>query len=991
MRVALEDTRGVALLKAVTVSKSAKHVEQALGCFTRALAGLADDVEPPVRASVHHHLATALLQRSRGDRSQDLEAAIQHLKQAMDQLKDQPKSKEWAFVVRGLGDAYHQRIAGQRSKNIERAIQCLTAACRVLDPLNVPDAYAECLNALGDAYCDRVVGDRAENQEQAIRCFRKALKVIPDRESLAWGLTHNNLASIYDDRIRGDRQGNCDQAIAYYHEALRVLNRERFTAQWSMIQHNLGTAYSRRSSDDLNDLEQAIRCYELSLEARSRAERPVEWAMTQEALGCAFRQRSRGRPAENRRRAVEHLENARSVHSRETMPVAWAQTTENLALVYGDRRQGDTADADWPRAQADFLAAAEMFQRLDMQREAARCYRELGVRHMDRCAWQDALTSLTSAAEAVERELLTTLSEASRVAWLRESAEVYHGLVAAHLALAEAEGTLVCHATEPDSHVAAAARWAERGRARNLAYLVSQSDRLPAGTSAADRETFHEVSRKLRDCDQRLEAIERHLALEHDQSIRQRLNEQLASLRTQRQKYFRQANALRASFLEADTESSETAQQLTADDTRQLAHDAMSALVTIVSTPWGTCAIVELPDGRIAGKRWRELDWDWLNRLLASQDGPGGERGWILSYHERRTSETVDERQRAELAWLETIDRTLHRLGEQLWRPLSQWLAEFWPTLDPRDPPRVVLLPGPGLSVLPLHAAWWEQNGKRRWACDLYQITYVPSLWMLRRCLQQPAVPRSLSLLAVRNPTGHDPDRTLPWAEREVDAVAQRFTHVCTLGRPGDEHFPPATVERLESELPRHAVALLATHGVYDVLDPWSGSGIYTADHQPGRNVARPDLSLARLCGLQLDGVWLAFLSMCESALSDHRDLAGDQLGLPTALLTAGAATCIGSLWGVNDLATALLSQRFFQELIDEHGKPRASKGTALWRAQKWLRELSDEELPSHAQCLYQDIRDMVTTRVASEPRSSGTTPFAHPFYWSAFVCYGAS
>lgn len=110
----------------------------------------------------------------------------------------------------------------------------------------------------------------------------------------------------------------------------------------------------------------------------------------------------------------------------------------------------------------------------------------------------------------------------------------------------------------------------------------------------------------------------------------------------------------------------------------------------------------------------------------------------------------------------------------------------------------------------------------------------------------------------------------------------------------------------------------------------------------------------------------LVVLSGCETALG--RAVRGEgYLGLAQAFLRSGARSMIVSLWSVDDRATALLMERFYQNWTN--ARPHlpfwgadASRAAALRDAKAWLREYRD-------------------------PR--GARPYAHPYYWAGFVLIG--
>jgi CHAT domain-containing protein len=64
---------------------------------------------------------------------------------------------------------------------------------------------------------------------------------------------------------------------------------------------------------------------------------------------------------------------------------------------------------------------------------------------------------------------------------------------------------------------------------------------------------------------------------------------------------------------------------------------------------------------------------------------------------------------------------------------------------------------------------------------------------------------------------------------------------------------------------------------------------------------------------------------------------------LPTAFLSLGATGVLATFWPVDDISTALLISRFFQNHIEEDMRPAA----ALRATQLWLRDLTMKDLRS--------------------------------------------
>ncbi|MDD3643794.1 MAG: CHAT domain-containing protein, partial [Candidatus Krumholzibacteria bacterium] len=111
----------------------------------------------------------------------------------------------------------------------------------------------------------------------------------------------------------------------------------------------------------------------------------------------------------------------------------------------------------------------------------------------------------------------------------------------------------------------------------------------------------------------------------------------------------------------------------------------------------------------------------------------------------------------------------------------------------------------------------------------------------------------------------------------------------------------------------------------------------------------------------------LVALSACESGLGMR--IAGEgYIGFSNAFLQAGARSLVVSLWQVQDRATSMLMQRFYENCYGRGGsdgpgsnKPM-DKAQALREAKIWLMNYVEED---------------------------GSRPFAHPYFWSAFVLMG--
>ncbi|MGH8489604.1 MAG: CHAT domain-containing protein [Gammaproteobacteria bacterium] len=151
-------------------------------------------------------------------------------------------------------------------------------------------------------------------------------------------------------------------------------------------------------------------------------------------------------------------------------------------------------------------------------------------------------------------------------------------------------------------------------------------------------------------------------------------------------------------------------------------------------------------------------------------------------------------------------------------------------------------------------------------------------------------------------------------------------------------------------------------------------------------------LTAEDIAGLDLRGTELVVLSACETGLGEVAVGEG-VMGLRRAFILAGAKSLIMSLWKVADLPTAVFMSRFYEYLIDKH----VSRAEALQRARYDMRRLTAGDLrkgwlntEAVKRLSVSDSRFRgAIERYLAQPDSYH--PFAHPYYWGAFVLLGAT
>ncbi|NEQ69143.1 MAG: CHAT domain-containing protein [Symploca sp. SIO2D2] len=143
-------------------------------------------------------------------------------------------------------------------------------------------------------------------------------------------------------------------------------------------------------------------------------------------------------------------------------------------------------------------------------------------------------------------------------------------------------------------------------------------------------------------------------------------------------------------------------------------------------------------------------------------------------------------------------------------------------------------------------------------------------------------------------------------------------------------------------------------------------------------------LTLAEIFTLDLSQCRLVTLSACETGLIDLTSLSDEYIGLPNGFLVAGSPSVVSSLWRVNELSTALLMIKFYQNL-----KSSSTVPLALNQAQTWLRDATKEQLQQWASQLPLDDEQELQLDTFFYKLQSNSKPFESPYHWAAFCAIG--
>jgi CHAT domain-containing protein len=395
------------------------------------------------------------------------------------------------------------------------------------------------------------------------------------------------------------------------------------------------------------------------------------------------------------------------------------------------------------------------------------------------------------------------------------------------------------------------------------------------------------------------------------------------------------------------------------------------------------------------GEHWACLVRQRGEPLWIELPGSGADGAWTIDDDQlpARLREILVERPADGAAKWQELGGQLY--GQRL-APLAKHLgaAERLPAVR-----HLIMLPSRWMAGVPIEVLLDARTGKQ----PDHIVSYAPSGTLFAWLQEQkkkarpksPAVPR---LLALGDPVfaragGAPSPPPLPGTRREVEAIARLFDRSDKL------LGSRASEQRLEElaasgRLKEYGYLHLATHGRLDPHSALHSALILAQDALPDpleQVLAGKGAYDGRLTAAQILRTWkldaeLVTLSACQTGLGQYQGGEG-YLGFAQALFLAGGRSLVLSLWKVDDNATALLMTRFYQNLF---GKRKGlempmAKADALREAKAWLRGLKVKEVD---QGLAELPRGAEVER-PSVQASSAVHPYAHPYYWAAFILIG--
>ncbi|MBD2606032.1 CHAT domain-containing protein [Scytonema hofmannii FACHB-248] len=671
-------------------------------------------------AVLQTNLANVYCDRIKGNRAENLEAAIEAYQLALKVFTQESFPEEWATIINNLGTAYNERILGNRAENLEVAINSYTLALKVRTREAFPEKWASTQDNLGSAYDQRIKRDRAENLEAAIEAYKLALQVRTLEElPQEWAKTHFNLSSTYVARIKGDRAENLEAAIKACEVALQVYTQQNSPEFWAKTQKSLAIAYRQRvHGNRTNNLQAAMNSYKSALQVFTREAFPADWATLQYNLGNLYSDSNQKNHTQDLRAAIQAYNLALQIFTREAFPADWAMTQSSLGTTYILQGKIDEAIEC-------LQLALEIYTPTSLPQECLRCSRKLGNIAFAITLWNEAIKGYNNAIDAVEQIRTWATSESRRQEILEESIGIYESMVQACINAGQIEKAF---------------EYSERSRSKRLvdlmaSYNLSQGEEIPPKV----QELLQQYEELQRQIDQERQSHKSENNRSETRAAFQAYNEAIASLETQKQQVWenlRREDPVLAGEIQVNP--------LSLSEIQKLIDQPNTAILSLYTTNSDTHIFVvqknQITLHTCTGQGLNTLQ-GWINQ------------NWLLPY--------MNDSQK----WETQINSILCELAERLQIPelISQHLQGI---------EELILVPHLLLHQIPFAAL--PTGEYQEYLGDKFLIRYTPSCQILEFCQQRDIV-GTFNEISLQYGTVEDAEDNLPCARFEGEQLAKMY------------------------------------------------------------------------------------------------------------------------------------------------------------------------------------------------------------------------
>ena len=325
---------------------------------------------------------------------------------------------------------------------------------------------------------------------------------------------------------------------------------------------------------------------------------------------------------------------------------------------------------------------------------------------------------------------------------------------------------------------------------------------------------------------------------------------------------------------------------------------------------------------------------------------------------------------------LATIQKTSQKLYEWLLKPLE-------PELNNANIKHLVIAPDSTTRYIPFAAL---HDGKQ-YLVDRFTVSTITAASKTDTTEKMPTPTSNKSQILAMGASIFPTLPPLSNVPAELDAITRTDNPQDKRGiYPGREFLNTTfNYEALQSNLKtgNYRILHLATHGAFRAGRPEDSYLV------PGQGINLTTERIDLLGQYGIGNIHLVVLSACETAVGDRASDGMEIPGIGYFFLKNDVKSVMASLWNVNDASTALLMQKFYQNIADGKDKQTPmTKAEALQKVQQGFisGKLTAKDAPARSEA---DVNVQLEPGVID--RRSSTSNFTHPYYWAPFILIGNS
>lgn len=319
--------------------------------------------------------------------------------------------------------------------------------------------------------------------------------------------------------------------------------------------------------------------------------------------------------------------------------------------------------------------------------------------------------------------------------------------------------------------------------------------------------------------------------------------------------------------------------------------------------------------------------------------------------------------------WQENLTTRLSQVAEVLEIDrIIRVILEQVPKCD-----KLILVPHKFLHRFPLHALPLN-DGLSLFERFRQGVCYAPSCQLLQLTKRTCNTNQGRRFFAVQNPTND-----LEYADIEMLGVQRQSF----FSRVSQSIYAKKSARKavIQGELAQQSFNYLhfSCHAEVNFVNPIASSLV----------LADGEFTLGELFEIDLSHCQLVTLSGCETGrIPDSlSEISNEYISLSSVFLYAGSSNVVSSLWRVDDLSTAFLMIKFYENL----DRFPNSIPQALNQAQLWLLMATKAELQYMSKQLepHLDLNQKALLGDWLKRLEINSRPFSSPYYWAAFYTIG--